>query len=29
MAIESYVFRGIAELLGKDPWDLAPERYRR
>lgn len=29
MAIESCVFRGIAELLGKDPWDLAPERFRR
>lgn len=26
--IESCVFRGVAELLGKDPWDIAPERYR-
>jgi hypothetical protein len=22
------VFRAVAELLGKDPWDIAPERYR-
>lgn len=28
MIIESCVFRAIAELLGKDPWDLAPERFR-
>ena len=28
MVIESCVFRGIAELLGKDPWDLAPDRFR-
>jgi len=28
VAIEGYVFRAVAELLGKDPWDLAPERYR-
>lgn len=28
MIIESCVFRGIAELLGKDPWDLAPDRFR-
>jgi len=27
MAIESCVFRAIAELLGKDPWDLAPDRF--
>lgn len=26
--IESCVFRATAELLGKDPWDIAPERYR-
>ena len=26
--IESCVFRAVAELLGKDPWDLAPERFR-
>jgi hypothetical protein len=28
MIIESCVFRAIAELLGKDPWDLAPDRFR-
>ena len=28
MMIESCVFRAVAELLGKDPWDLAPDRYR-
>lgn len=28
MMIESVVFRGVAELLGKEPWDLGPERYR-
>ncbi|MFB2557332.1 metallopeptidase family protein [Herbiconiux liangxiaofengii] len=28
LAIESCVFRAVAELLGKDPWDLAPERFR-
>ncbi|GAA0999408.1 metallopeptidase family protein [Subtercola frigoramans] len=28
MVIESCVFRGVAEYLGKDPWDLAPDRYR-
>lgn len=28
MFIESCVFRAVAELLGKDPWDLAPERFR-
>lgn len=28
MLIESSVFRAVAELLGKDPWDLAPDRYR-
>ncbi|MFC5503372.1 metallopeptidase family protein [Lysinimonas soli] len=26
--IESCVFRAVAELLGKDPWDIAPERFR-
>lgn len=26
--IESCVFRAVAELLGRDPWDIAPERYR-
>jgi len=26
--IESCVFRAVAELLSKDPWDIAPERYR-
>ena len=29
MVTESCVFRGVAELLGKDPWDLAPDRFRR
>jgi hypothetical protein len=28
MVVESCVFRAIAELLGKDPWDLAPDRFR-
>ncbi|MCU1405613.1 MAG: hypothetical protein JWQ43_1916 [Glaciihabitans sp.] len=28
MMIESCVFRAVAEMLGKDPWDLAPDRYR-
>ncbi|MEA9984401.1 metallopeptidase family protein [Subtercola sp. RTI3] len=28
MIIESCVFRAVAELLGKDPWDLAPDRFR-
>jgi hypothetical protein len=26
--IESCVFRAVAELLGRDPWDLAPDRFR-
>ena len=26
--IESCVFRALAELLGKNPWDIAPERFR-
>ncbi|MCC7127861.1 MAG: hypothetical protein IT192_03460, partial [Microbacteriaceae bacterium] len=28
MLAEGMVFQAIAELLGKDPWDLAPERFR-
>lgn len=28
LLIESCVFRAVAELLDKDPWDLAPDRYR-
>lgn len=28
MLVESYVFRAVGDLLGKDPWDLAPDRYR-
>jgi hypothetical protein len=28
MMIESCVFRAVAELLGKDPWELAPPRFR-
>lgn len=28
MMIEGCVFRAVAELLGKDPWELAPDRYR-
>jgi len=28
MMVESCVFRAVAELLGKDPWDLAPDRFR-
>ncbi|MFM6974768.1 MAG: hypothetical protein ACKOXM_06555 [Agromyces sp.] len=27
MMIEGYVFRALAELLGKDPWDLARARF--
>lgn len=27
MMVESCVFRAVAELLGKDPWDLAPDRF--
>lgn len=26
--IESCVFRAVAELLGRDPWEIAPERFR-
>lgn len=28
LVVESCVFRAVAEYLGKDPWDLAPDRYR-
>lgn len=28
MLVESCVFHAVAELLGKDPWDLAPDRFR-
>lgn len=28
MLVESCVFRAVAEFLGRDPWDLAPDRYR-
>ncbi|WP_123507251.1 metallopeptidase family protein [Frondihabitans sp. PhB188] len=28
MTIEGYVFRAVGELIGRDPWDLAPDRYR-
>lgn len=28
MYVESCVFRAVGELLGRDPWDLAPDRYR-
>jgi hypothetical protein len=27
MYVESCVFRAVADLLGKDPWDLAPDRF--
>ena len=27
MLVESVVFRAVAEYLGKDPWDIAPDRY--
>lgn len=26
--VETAVFRAVAELIDKDPWDLAPDRYR-
>lgn len=29
MMIESCVFRAVAEYLGKDPWDIAPEDFHR
>lgn len=28
MMVESSVFRAAAEYLGRDPWDLGPERFR-
>jgi hypothetical protein len=28
MMIESCVFRAAAEYLGRDPWDLGPDRFR-
>lgn len=28
MFVESCVFRAVGELLGRDPWDLAPDRFR-
>ena len=28
LIVESCVFRAVGELIGKDPWDLAPERFR-
>jgi hypothetical protein len=28
MAIEGAVFRAAAEYVGRDPWDLGPERFR-
>lgn len=28
MYVEGCVFRAVAELLGRDPWDLAPDRFR-
>ena len=28
LMVESCVFRAVGELIGKDPWDLAPERFR-
>lgn len=28
LMVESCVFRAVGELTGKDPWDLAPERFR-
>jgi len=28
MLIESCVFRAVAEYIGKDPWELAPNRFR-
>jgi len=29
MVVESSVFRAVAEFLGKDPWDITPDRFRR
>jgi len=28
MMIEGAVFRAAAQYLGKDPWDLGPDRFR-
>lgn len=28
MMVEGCVFRAVAELVGKDPWDLDPDRFR-
>ncbi|WP_394551242.1 hypothetical protein ACDF64_11030 [Agromyces sp. MMS24-JH15] len=28
LLVESCVFRAVAEFLGRDPWELAPGRYR-
>jgi hypothetical protein len=28
MLVEGCVLRAVGELLGRDPWDLAPDRYR-
>lgn len=28
MHIEEFVFAAVGQLIGKDPWDLVPERYR-
>lgn len=28
LMVESCVFRAVSELIGKDPWDLAPDRFR-
>jgi hypothetical protein len=28
LMVESCVFRAVGELIGKDPWDLAPQRFR-
>mgnify|MGYP007012798086 FL=1 len=28
MHIEEFVFAAVGHLIGKDPWDLVPERYR-
>ena len=28
MHIEQYVFTAVGELIGKDPWELIPDRYR-
>lgn len=28
MFVEGIVFQAVAELIGKDPWELAPDRFR-